>query len=160
MITRRNVLDALGATAIGLTLLTREAEAADGASDGDDPKNAGMKRSCCDACGECAQACEKGFHHCVEQAAAGKAAHSKMAQVLADCAAFCRLSSQLLARSSVMMALSCRACADACRRCARECQTFDTDLEMKVCLAACERCEESCRNMLAGIGGDAASHSK
>ena len=149
---RREILGALGTGAAGLALLAKNTEASDRQSGEDDPKHAGMKKSCCDACGTCAEACNKAFHHCVEQASAGKPRHARMAQMVADCAAFCALSTQLIARQSTLMTMSCRACADACRRCAQECETFDTDIDMKICLDACQRCEESCRNMVKAMG--------
>jgi hypothetical protein len=152
MLKRREILGALGTGAAGLALFSGKNAAAFGQSGTDDPKHAGMKKSCCDACGECAQACNKTFHHCVEQASANKSGHARMAQTVADCAAFCALSAEMISRHSKMMALSCRACADACRQCAKECATFDTDLDMKICVDACQRCEESCRNMVKAMG--------
>jgi hypothetical protein len=157
---RREILGALGTGAAGLAYLTSKTEAAAAQSGEDDPKHAGMKKSCCDACGDCAQACNKAFHHCVQQAATGKPRHATMAQTVADCAAFCGLSATMIVRQSAMMLLSCRACADACRKCAQECQTFDTDLDMKICLDACERCEESCRNMVKAMGGESTARPK
>jgi hypothetical protein len=145
---RREIFGALGTGAAGLALIAAKSAVADQDSGAEDPKHAGMKKSCCDTCGECAQACNKAFHHCLEQASGGKPRHAKMAQTVADCAAFCALSSELISRHSMMMALSCRACADACHQCAEECETFDADLDMKACLEACKRCEESCRNMV------------
>jgi hypothetical protein len=152
MLRRREILTALGTGAAGVAILARRTDAAGGQSVEDDPKHAGMTKSCCDACGTCAEACNKAFHHCIEQASAGKPRHGKMAQTVADCAAFCTLSAQMIARHSMMMVLSCRACADACRRCAQECEPFDTDIDMKICLDACQRCEESCRNMVKTMG--------
>ena len=110
---RRDILGALGTGAAGLALVANKAQAFDQASGGDDPKHAGMAKSCCDACGACAEACNKAFHHCVEQASAGKPRHAKMAQMVADCAAFCALSAEMISRHSTLMILSCRACADA-----------------------------------------------
>ena len=157
---RREVLGALGTGAAGLAFVASKTEVAAGQSGEDDPKHAGMRNSCCDACGECAKACNKAFHHCVEQAAAGKSRHAKMAQIVADCAAFCALSAEMINRQSAMMVSSCRACAEVCRQCAQECQTFDTDLDMKICLDACERCEESCRNMVKAMGTEPAARPK
>jgi hypothetical protein len=76
-----------------------------------------------------------------------------MAQTLADCAAFCALSAEMLARTSTLGLISCAACADACKRCATECESFDTDMEMKSCQQECLRCEESCRKMAQSAGG-------
>jgi hypothetical protein len=157
---RRELLGALGTGAAGLALIAKGSQAADPTSAQDDPKHAGMQKSCYDACNECALACNKAFHHCVQQASAGKPRHATVAQTVADCAAFCALSAELIARRSTMMVFSCQGCADACRRCARDCESFDTDLEMKICLDACQRCEESCRNMVKEMGADPGPESK
>jgi hypothetical protein len=149
---RRDILGAFGTGAAGLALMANKTEASNHQSGEDVPKHVGMAKSCCDACGTCAEACNKAFHHCIEQASAAKPRHAKMAQTVADCAAFCALSAAMISRQSAMMTLSCRACADACRRCAQECETFDTDIDMKICLDACQRCEESCRNMVKTMG--------
>jgi hypothetical protein len=145
---------ALGTGAAGLTWLANQAEAADRVSAGDDLKHAAMIKNCGDKCDECGQACNKAFHHCLQQASAGKAPHAAMAQTLADCAAICALSEQMIFRHSSMMDLTCRACADACRRCASECVSFDTDVVMKTCQDTCQRCEETCREMIKAMGGD------
>ena len=97
---------------------------------------------------ECAKACNRAFHHCVSQAAAGKGEHAKMAQIAADCAAFCGLSSEMLSRSSSLALLSCAACADACKNCAQECDSHNSSAEMKTCAEECRRCEDSCRKMV------------
>jgi hypothetical protein len=157
---RREILGALGTGVAGLALAANKTEGADRPSGDDDPKYAGMKKSCSEACGNCAEACNKTFHYCVEQASTGKVRHAKVAQTVADCAAFCALSAQMISRKSVMMTLSCRACADACRRCAQECEAFDTDLDMTICVDACKRCEESCREMVKAIGAESRSDSK
>jgi hypothetical protein len=149
---RREILGALGTGVAGLAFVANKTDASERQSGEDDSKHAGMRKSCCDACGECANACNKAFHHCLEQATAGKPRYAKMAQTVADCAAFCALSAEMISRHSMMMALSCRACADACRRCAQECETFDTDIDMKICMDACQKCEESCRNMVKAMG--------
>jgi hypothetical protein len=157
---RRDILGALGTGAAGLALIATKTKAAYGQSGADDPKHAGMTKSCCDTCGDCAVACNKAFHHCVEQASNGKPRHGKMAQTVADCAAFCALSATMISRKSLMMVLSCQACADACRRCARECEIFDTDLDMTICKDACVKCEESCRNMVKAMGAESGTVAK
>ena len=53
-----------------------------------------MWKACGDTCDACAKACNTAFRHCVIQAAAGKAQHARMAQTVADCAAFCGLSAR------------------------------------------------------------------
>ena len=93
-----------------------------------------MWKTCCDTCGRLRKSCNKMFHHCMTQSAAGKGQqHLRMAQIAVDCAEFCALSAELLGRSSSLAMLSCTACADACKRCAQECDSFDSDLEMKMC---------------------------
>jgi hypothetical protein len=150
---RRELLGAIG-TGAGLALIAHRTALADGGSGGEDPKHAAMMKICGDKCADCAEACNKAFHHCVKQAAAGKPRHATAAQAVADCAAFCALSEQMISRHSTMMALACRACADACRQCAQECESFDTDLDMKSCFDSCQRCEESCREMVKAMGAD------
>jgi Domain of Unknown Function (DUF326) len=149
---RREWLGVMGTGAAGFALLNRRAEA------GDDPviqagdKHSAMLKECAEACGHCEATCNATFHHCVTQAAAGKAEHAKMAQMVIDCAAFCTLSAAMIARHSSLMVESCRACAEACRKCAEECSS-SADEMMKACVAACKRCEESCRNMVKSMGG-------
>jgi hypothetical protein len=150
---RREVLGALALGAASATIPINRADAAQDSSEGD-AKHKALMKTCGDICGECAEECNKAFHHCLQQAAAGKTPHARMAQIAADCAAFCGLSAELIARHSALMAVSCRGCADACRVCAAECGTFDTDLAMKMCVDACKRCEESCRNMVKAMGGE------
>ena len=135
-----------------MALLRTATATANTAVDERDGKDAAMKKSCCDACGNCAEACNKAYHYCLEQASAGKVRHAKIAQTIADCAAFCGLSATLISRQSTLMAFSCRACADACHRCAQECESFDTDIDVKMCFDACQRCEESCRDMVKAMG--------
>jgi hypothetical protein len=149
---RRELLGALGTGAASVAFLPTATATANSALDERDSKNAAMKKSCCDACANCAEACNKAYHYCLEQASAGKARHAKIAQTIADCAAFCGLSAALISRQSALMAYSCRACADACHRCAQECESFDTDVDVKICFDACQKCEESCRNMVKAMG--------
>jgi hypothetical protein len=158
---RREVFGVLGTGAAGFALLTHRSEAGDDplaqAGDkhaGHDPRHAAMLRECDEACGHCEATCNAAFHHCITQAAAGKAEHAKMAQLVVDCAAFCTLSAAMIARHSSLMTESCRACAEACHRCAEECTASSGDEMMKACAAACKRCEESCRNMVKAMGGE------
>jgi hypothetical protein len=153
---RRELLGALGTGAAGLALLARNSAAADD-SEETNPKHAAMIKECDEACGHCEAACQKAFHHCITQASSGKLSHAKLAQTVADCAAFCSLSAELLARQSAFMALSCQACAQACSRCAQECESFTNDPSMKACMAACQKCEETCRNMVRMMGADPAN---
>jgi hypothetical protein len=158
---RREVFGVLGTGAAGFALMANRSEAGDdrGAQAGEkqaghDPRHEAMLRECDEACGHCEAACNAAFHHCIHQAAAGKAEHAKMAQLVVDCAAFCTLSAAMISRHSSLMIESCRACAEACRRCAEECGTASADEMMKACAAACKRCEESCRNMVKAMGDE------
>jgi hypothetical protein len=158
---RREILGVLGTGAAGLALLTDRSEAAAGQAPasgdphaGHDPRHMAMMKECDEACGHCEAACNATFHHCISQAAAGKAEHAKMAQLVIDCAAFCTLSAAMIARHSSLMIESCRACGEACRRCAEECGSAQADSMMKACATACKRCEESCRKMVSVMGGE------
>ena len=153
MWTRRKLIGTVATGATGFAVMGQRALAQNTAGN-DEGKHNVMTKTCCDTCGDCAKACNKAFHHCLTQAAAGKPEHARMAAIAADCAAFCALSAQMLARSSTLMIVSCRACADACHRCALECASFDTDLDMKMCLQECQRCEESCRKMVKAMEGN------
>lgn len=147
---RRELLGVLGTGTAGLALLTGRSEAGDD-EHGHDARHSGMLKECAEACGHCEAACNEAFHHCVAQAAAGKAEHARMAQMVVDCAAFCTLSAAMIARHSQLMTESCRACAEACRRCAEECSSGAHDV-MKSCVESCKRCEASCRNMVKAMG--------
>ena len=156
---RRELLGVLGTGAAGLAFLTNRSEAAGqapatGAAAGHDPRHAAIMKECDEACGHCEATCNMAFHHCITQAAAGKAEHAKMAQLVIDCAAFCTLSAAMIARHSPLMIESCRACEEACRRCAQECGSAEADAMMKACATACRRCEESCRTMVRVMGGE------
>ena len=158
---RRELLGVLGTGAAGLAILTDRSEAgqetvapAVGTQHHHDPRHAAMLKECAEACGHCEATCDETFHHCVTQAAAGKAEHARMAQMVIDCAAFCSLAAAMIARHSALMVESCRACAEACRRCAAECSSSGADEQMKKCIAACKSCEESCRNMVKAMGGE------
>jgi hypothetical protein len=151
MWTRRNVIGTALAGATGAALVARSAGAQNAAQD-DHSEHDRMWKTCANTCGDCAKACNSAFHHCLSQAATAKGNHARMAQTVADCAAFCALSVEMLSRKSTFALLSCGACADACKRCAQECESFDADLEMRACQQECQRCEESCRKMIQSAG--------
>jgi len=153
---RRELLAVLGTGAAGLSIMANRSEAAseEGHAHGHDSKHAGMLKACEEACGHCEATCEATFHHCITLAAEGKAQHAKMAQMVADCGAFCALSAAMIGRHSSLMVTSCRACAEACHRCAEECASADADEMMKACITACQRCEESCRSMVRAMGDE------
>jgi hypothetical protein len=153
MWTRRKLIETAAFGATGLVLATRRGSAQDAAGGDHAQHQDAMWKACADTCADCAKACNKAFHHCVTLAAAGKAEHARMAQIAADCAAFCTLSSEMLSRSSTFAMLSCTACAEACKLCAQECSSVDAGSLMKACSDECRRCEDSCRKMVhAGTG--------
>jgi hypothetical protein len=148
MWTRRNLIETAVVGATGVLAAARHAGAQDAARGEHQHGDEAHWTSCADICEDCAKACNNAFHHCVTQAAAGKGTHAPMAQIAADCAAFCSLSAQMLQRKSTLALLSCSACAGACKYCAQECDKFESSQEMKLCADACRRCEESCRKMV------------
>jgi hypothetical protein len=117
-----------------------------------------MLKDCEEACGHCEATCNASFHHCITRSAEGQTQHARMAQIAADCAAFCNLSAVMIARHSPLLVEACRACAEACRLCASECGSSATDDMMKACVTACRRCEESCRTMVRVMGGEPRPH--
>jgi hypothetical protein len=152
MWTRRKLIETAAAGTAGLVLAGGRA-CAQVSSGSDHDHHDAMWKACAEACSDCAKACNESFHHCVTQAVAGKAEHARMAQIAADCAAFCALSAQMLERSSTLAMLSCNACAEACKLCAKECDSFDSGAEMMACSRECRRCEASCRKMIQGGTG-------
>jgi hypothetical protein len=144
---RREFLGVLGTTAGLLALTGRGAVAS-----GERPHHSEGHEDCLKACQQCARSCNETFHHCCEQVAAGKKEHAKALRLVADCAKFCDLSSDMVASSSPLMVYSCAACAEACKACAAECDTLEAP-EMKDCAKACYACEKTCREMVRAMGG-------
>ena len=140
---RRELLGVLGTAAAGLVAVTGRADGA---------VRQGLHHSetheaCIKACQECSRSCNETFHHCYEQVAQGKKEHAKALHLVADCAKFCNLSSDLVANGSPLMAHACAACAEACKTCAAECDKFAAS-EMKDCVKLCLACEKTCRAMV------------
>jgi hypothetical protein len=144
---RRELLGVLGTTAAGVLAVTGRAA---GANQGHHPSEGHAE--CLKACQNCARSCNETFHHCCEQVAEGKKEHAKALRLVADCARFCDLSSDMIASSSPLMVYSCGACAEACKACAAECDKFEAS-EMKDCAKACDACEKTCRAMVQAMGG-------
>jgi len=84
--------------------------------------------------------------------AEGKKEHAKALHLVADCAKFCNLSSDLMASGSSLMGFSCAACAEACKACAAECDNY-REAEMQDCAKACHTCEKTCLAMVRAMGG-------
>ncbi len=139
---RREMFGVLGTTAAGLLAVSGRAAG----SDNDGQRHSDAHEDCIRTCQECARSCNETFHHCYEQVAEGKKEHAKALHLVADCAKFCDLSSDLMANGSPLMAISCAACAEACKACAAECDKF-AESEMKDCAKMCHACEKSCRAM-------------
>lgn len=139
---RRELLGIIGAGSAGLLAFTGEASAAPSGHHRDKGH-----QECLDACTNCAQECESMFNHCAKLVAEGHKEHLKSARTAIDCAAFCALSAQMIARMSPMMVYSCEACAKACKKCGDECAKFDMP-EMKHCAEVCRKCEQSCLEMV------------
>ena len=108
--------------------------------------------ACIKACQECSRSCNETFHHCYEQVAQGRKEHARALHLVADCAKFCNLSSDLVANGSPLMAYACAACAEACKMCAAECGKFEAS-EMKDCAKQCSACEKTCLAMVRAMGG-------
>jgi len=84
--------------------------------------------------------------------AEGKKEHAGALHLVADCAKFCNLSSDLVANGSPLMMYSCAACAEACKACATECDKFGAS-EMKDCAKACYACVKTCQAMVHAMSG-------
>jgi hypothetical protein len=137
---RREILGAVGVGLAGVVLGADEARA-------QHPHHHDkLHGDCLKACETCATVCNETFHHCFEKVKDGHAEHHRMAILAIDCQEFCRLSSELMARESPLVATACLACAAACKTCAAECSKHD-DPQMKECAEACEACEKTCRAM-------------
>ena len=144
---RRNLLGALGAGTLGLSALSAFA---DEKSDDHCCTLDKTHEECLKACGDCAKACDMGFHHCLTAVAEGKKEHAKAVQLFSDCAGFCGLSACMIAKHSPLMMHSCHSCAEACKTTAAEVDKFDTEA-MKALAKKLRECERSCRTMVASM---------
>jgi hypothetical protein len=145
---RRELLGVLGTTAAGLVAMSGRAIGAGHQA----LHHSEAHDDCIRACQECSRSCNETFHHCYEQVAQGKKEHAKALRLVADCAQFCNLSSDMVASGSPLMVYSCAACAEACKACATECDKHEAT-EMKSCAKACYACEKTCRAMVRAMGG-------
>jgi hypothetical protein len=141
---RRKIFGLLGAGLAGATL-------SEGAVGAQHPHHHDkLHGECLKACESCATICNETFHHCFEKVKDGHADHHRTAMVTIDCQEFCRLSAELMARESPLIATACLACAEACKLCSVECERHD-DPQMKECLEACRQCEKACRSLASAI---------
>ena len=143
------MLGMLGAGAVGLAAVSGRRAAAD-----DTPaKHMAVHKECLEACGECAKACDVGFHHCLTEVAAGNKEHAKPLEYFDACAGFCALSACNIAKMSPLMAESCEACGDACKATLAVVSKFEGhSTEMQAAIKALARCEKSCRAMIEAMG--------
>lgn len=104
--------------------------------------------ACAHLCHECQDMCLKTIVHCLELG--GKYASRQHQTFLADCAAMCGLSHDVLHRGSALHMHTCRACAEICRACADDCERLGADdTQMHRCAETCRRCADSCERMAA-----------
>jgi hypothetical protein len=141
---RREILGVAGLGLAGAALFTKQATA-------QHPHHHDKYHGeCLKACEACATICNETFHHCFEKVKDGHAEHHAVAVLAIDCQEFCGLTSELLARESPLISITCLASAEACKKCAAECSKHD-DPQMKECVAACKACEAACRAMAQAI---------
>lgn len=98
-------------------------------------------RDCQECAARCLEALAEGLDHGSAHTEAGHI------QLLLDCAAFCQLSADFMARRSAFHQRVCGLCEDVCVRCAESCERFGEDVSMRVCTEYCRRCATS----LAGL---------
>jgi hypothetical protein len=64
-----------------------------------------------------------------------------------DCADICRLTGQILERSSENVDLFLKLCGRICEKCSMECEKHSHLEHCKKCAEACKKCAEMCHNM-------------
>ncbi|HZW06786.1 MAG TPA: four-helix bundle copper-binding protein [Phycisphaerales bacterium] len=112
---------------------------------------AGSMEACAKICHECEDECLRTIVHCLELG--GEHASKHHQTILADCAAICAVSHNVLHRQSPLHIHTCRACAAICAACADECEKMSGRARggaadpMARCAATCRRCAESCEAM-------------
>jgi len=115
------------------------------AMENQDPK---MLDQCAEICHACQDECLEAIGCCLDQGGElGSRAHQTL---LADCAAICGVSHNLLHRHSPQHVITCPACAEVCRLCADACARLDSGGSLASCIEACRRCAESCESMARG----------
>ncbi len=98
--------------------------------------------------------CDDCAAYCLQMLRDGHADHLTTAETCRDCADFCAVAAQMVARSGPFQVQMSRACAEACRLCDEACQRFGDDPTMKMCAAQCALCAEACTALVeAHTGG-------
>lgn len=143
---RREILGALGATAVGLTALKQVGAQEPVAKAHNEHGEHFMK--CAKVCADCQLQCDSCFKHCLALLADGKRAHSMAAQLCADCAECCGTCSTLCARESILARPMLECCAKCCDECAAACEKISDDKHMAECAKSCRECAKHCREML------------
>jgi hypothetical protein len=110
-----------------------------------------MAQKIAKTCSDCMNECNKGFHHCYEQLAAGKKEHALAAHLCVDCAEMCACCAELCGRVSPMMGHCCEACAKCCDACIAECEKLNNP-ELKGVIEACRKTAKECREMAKMMG--------
>lgn len=149
---RRNVLGALGATAVSLG--TYASANAQGAKKSEEHANHHDSHfdACAKACADCQLKCHSCHHHCEDLVAAGKKEHVKTMKLCVDCGDICAVAANIVARHGALSATVCEACAKACDECGKACAKFPDDEHMKKCAAECKKCAAACREMIKHAG--------
>lgn len=95
---------------------------------------------------DCAVSCEVCVSDCLKE----EDVHGlvKVIRASLDCAAVCRTTAELLARTSDSTHVICRACAEVCAQCASICDAHDQRYT-HACARACMRAREECEAILA-----------
>jgi hypothetical protein len=151
---RREMLGVLGVTAAGVAVASGSVaygqEKKEGTRKGLQGHEAMAEKSG-KTCSDCANDCNKGFHHCHEKLAQGKQEYAAAAHLCVDCAVVCAASAALCGRVSPLMGHQCSACAESCDACIAECEKLK-DSEMKEVIDACRETAKSCRDMARMMG--------
>lgn len=100
-------------------------------------------QACIDACNACALTCSHCASACIGEA---KPELADCVRLDLDCAATCRLATEVMGRGGPAAQQICRVCADVCDACAKECDQYPMD-HCKECAAACRACAKACRAM-------------
>jgi hypothetical protein len=144
---RREVLTALGMTAVGLTTL------AGGEAQGhpSDPKQRQRMEKCIQACLECVKVSGACYHECAEKLVFRKTGYAQFVQLMNlanDCADLAAATAKLVARHSFVAAAVCEACAKACETCAQKCLLSPEEESVAAYGKVCQECARACREIV------------
>ncbi len=103
--------------------------------------------ACLESCVACAVACDEAAHHCLTKLAEGDSQHADRHRATTDCAEFCRLAAQMMARQSPYMIQSCQACGEVCQKTAEIIKDGDAPVMVEA-RKQMEQCVQTCREMV------------